>query len=125
MIEDLSRSGQCEVSVDESAWTTVYRLLSHSKRCALLDALSRSEEPLPLADAAEEVVRLNNDSPLGDIDQSTVKKCSISLHHRHVPVLADGGFVTVEADETLSLTEKGVQLHEIQQQLKHDSSEYL
>lgn len=124
MIEDLRLGAQTEASGNDLDWTTAYRLLSDSKRCALLDALSRADESLPLADAAEEVARLNSDAPSADIDQGQVRQYSISLHHRHVPVLADGGFVAVEDDETLCLTEKGEQLHEIREQLERENLDF-
>lgn len=99
------------MSGGELIWSTVYKMLSHSKRRALLQALDRNEGLMALADAAEEVVRLNSDTP-EEIDQITVQQCSLLLHHQHVPVLNDGGFVTVEDDDTFRLTEKGEQLLE-------------
>lgn len=112
-----------KLSTGDLSWSTIYSLLSHSERRALLEVLNRNENPMAVADAAEEVVRLNSDTA-DEIDRSSVKQCSLSLHHRHVPVLADEGFVTVEDDGTLNLTEKGEQLTAAQRLLEGRPPEY-
>lgn len=124
MVDDVHRKGHTEGAGDEIDLSTIYGLLSHSKRRALLHALDSNENSMTMADAAEEVVRLNSDTPNGEIAPSKVEKCSISLYHRHVPKLTDNGVVTIDEGETLSLTEKGEQLIAVQENLERQISDF-
>lgn len=122
MAEDTKCSNPTEISREGLDYATTYRILSHSKRRALLDALNQYDEPLSLADAAEEVVRRNTETPNHDVDLERVEKCKIALHHRHVPRMADGGFVTVD-EGTVGLTEEGNHLLNTLQQLEDQDLE--
>lgn len=117
MADDTKCREPTERSREGLDYSAVYRLLSHSKRRALLDALNQYDEPLALADAAEEVVRRNTETPSDDVDLERVEKCRIALHHHHVPMMADEGFVTIN-DGVVMLTNKGDQLLNTLQQLE-------
>lgn len=103
--------------------SAVFHLLSHPHRRGLIQSLHQSDVSLALADAAEEVVRWSTDNPNGEIPQQQIEETHLELYHRHVPILTEGGFVTIEDDETLRLTEKGEQLIEAQQLFEQHISE--
>lgn len=105
-------------------WSTVYSMLSHSKRRALLDALKRNEKPMAMAYAAEEVVRLNSGGSSKEIGQERIEQCYHSLYHLHVPKLSDEELVTMAEGNTVALTEKGKQIIEAQEQIDGENTEY-
>lgn len=123
MVEDTKCGDLTEKSCVELDYSIAYRILSHSKRRALLDTLNQYDEPLALADAAEEVVRRNTETPTDDINLERVEECRTALHHRHLPMMVDGGFVTIN-DGTVMLTVEGNQLLNTLQQLKSENLDF-
>lgn len=123
MVEDTKCRDPTEISREGLDYSTVYRILSHSKRRALLEALNQYDQPLALADAAEEVVRHNTETPSDDVDLERVEKCRIALHHRHIPMMADGGFVTIN-DGVVKLTDEGDQLLNTLHQLEGQNPDF-
>lgn len=116
----MNREGPCEEdsaeSVDELPSDTVYSLLSHSKRGALLACLQRSDEPIALADLAREVAWRNSNCSMSEITSEEITATYCSLYHQHVPKLAKQGAVTLEMeDDTVCLTAKGEQLVAVQE----------
>lgn len=76
----------------DAANTTLESLAHHRRRYAL-HVLREHEEPMALADLADEVAVREHDEPLAEIDPETVKEVYISLYHVHVPKLADAEHV--------------------------------
>lgn len=107
------RDGRSPAGSDEGlSLSAVFHLLSHPHRRWLVQSLYQSDASLPLADAAEEVVRWSTDNPNGEVPQQQIEESYLELYHRHVPKLTDEGIVTFDEDETLSLTAKGEQITE-------------
>lgn len=105
--------------VDGLSLDTVHRVLSHSSRRVALTSLDGSDEPLSLAEVAEEVVRRNGDGEADEVDIERVESCYQALYHLHVPKLIDNGLVRREREyNTLVLTETGAQLAAVQEELK-------
>lgn len=117
---DVSHREHPEMLGDGLDWSTVHDTLSHRRRRALLKVLDRNEEPFSLQTAAEAVVRLLSETPIDEISQKRIERCEIAFHHRHIPMLAEEGLVTM-GDESLSLTEKGEQLVEAQIRLEQSN----
>lgn len=95
--------------VDENISQDVaFRLLSHAYRRALLECLERRDDPVSLADAAEEVARACKGKPAPDVSDGEIERIRLSLHHSHVPRLAARDAVAYDRDRTLiALTERG------------------
>lgn len=84
--------------VDGLSTDTIFNLLSHQLRRELLRCLQDYDEPLALADAADELAVATNDvSSLTDVDPETVKQIYMALYHSHIPKLAD--YNVVEYDQ--------------------------
>lgn len=68
---------------EELSPTTVFELLSHQLRCELLRGLHEYNEPLALADAADELAVATNDvRSLADVDPEEVKRIYMALYPR-------------------------------------------
>lgn len=92
---------------------TVYDLLNHSYRRAILACLEQHDMALTLADAAEEVARSVEDESVQDIDAEEIKRIYIDLYHSHIPRLEAHDTVQYSQDRDLiALTQQGEQLAE-------------
>jgi hypothetical protein len=91
---------------DPSVADRLLATLSHHRRRATLTALSRTDAPMALDDLATEVARAETSSASAGTDAETVRAVRLSLHHAHVPQLADAGLVRYDRERrTVSLTE--------------------
>lgn len=75
-------------STGELTETERYDLLSDGRRRAVLAALERLEGPVQLRELAEEITTRDD---LGALDGETVSQVEITLHHNHLPRMADVG----------------------------------
>lgn len=92
---------------------TVFDLLNHSYRRALLDCLQRHETALTLPDAAEEVACATLDESIQNIDAEKVKRIYISLYHSHLPRLQAHDVVRYSQErDMVALTRLGERLVE-------------
>ena len=68
-----------------------HRLLASDRRRALLDLLEGRGDPVDLVTAAEALVERErpSDAPAAE----TVEQVSITLHHRHLPLMDEVGLV--------------------------------
>lgn len=90
---------------------TIFQLLSHSHRLALLDCLNKYDETLTLADLSEEVASEMVEEPLEEIDAESVKEVYISLYHSHIPRLEAHNIVQYDHEQDLvTLDFRGDQL---------------
>jgi hypothetical protein len=68
-----------------------HRLLSVERRRTAIDVLAECDLPIGVAELAEEVVA--REGRAADADGGTAADVAVSLHHHHVPALADAGVV--------------------------------
>ena len=96
---------------------TVFRLLSHTYRRALLESLDR-HGPLTLTSASEEVALRNDTRPIEEIPSEVVERVRLSLYHSHVPKLIDEDVVTHDEDrDVVALTDRGERLVTVQSRI--------
>lgn len=75
---------------------TVFALLSSRRRRYVLECLREFDEPLALADLADEVATRESDAPITEIPAESVKRIYMKLYHAHVPRLVDEGVVAYD-----------------------------
>lgn len=91
-----------ERNEEELSTSTVAELLSHPLRRELLLCLQEYDEPLALADVADELAVMTTDvSSLVDVDPEVVQQIYMSLYHSHIPKLADHGVVEYDQERDL------------------------
>lgn len=71
-----------------------YRLLRSERRRLVLDVLSPEQAAVPLDELAAEVAA--RESGLDADDERAVERLKITLHHNHLPKLADAGALDYE-----------------------------
>lgn len=86
---DLSPSVPSSVAVSET--------LSNEQRQLALAILRTQDQPLALADLAEDIARAQQPDPAADPDYEAVRRLRLNLYHTHVPKLVDAGLVTYNA----------------------------
>ena len=92
-------------SADEPV-DTVFEILAHHRRRYALECLREYENPLPLADLADEVAVREHDAPLPEVPSETVKRVYLSLYHTHIPKLAAAEYVEYSQErDAVTLTE--------------------
>lgn len=101
-----------------SAPGEMFELLADRHRRYVLASLLDASTPVPLADLATELARVESGSDAGGMDRR--RQLQIRLYHVHVPKLADAGLIeyhrernTVELsadDETIEAIEAVAQL---------------
>lgn len=79
--------------VEDADRDMLFDVLSSRRRRCTLSCLRDHENPLPLADVAEEVAIQETGRAITDIPAEDVKEVYISLYHAHVPKMEDAGIV--------------------------------
>lgn len=103
--EPLSK-GSFEVRTD-----TVHDVLANKHRRYAIDCLQKYDEPLTLADLANEVSARENGTRVTDIPAEEMKDVYMELYHVHVPKMEEAGIVAYDQDRDLvTLTENADQL---------------
>ncbi|MFD1512754.1 DUF7344 domain-containing protein [Halomarina rubra] len=83
----------------------VGRILSDSRRRALLSVLEDREGALELDRVAELVVDEELDGDWSAFDEEKFDRVVVTLYHNHLPMLADAGFVDFDrTDEGVFVT---------------------
>lgn len=77
------------VETDAEGWDAVVASLADPRRRAVLSVLADRDTPLSRAELAREVLARDP-----DLDEEEVR---VSLHHVHLPKLADAGVITYDA----------------------------
>lgn len=97
---------------DQLSTDTVLELLAHPLRRELVSCLRTYEEPLTVADTADEIaIATNGGIPLTEIAPETVAEIYMELYHTHIPRLADHEVVRYDQERDLvALSEKADQL---------------
>lgn len=88
------------IEAEDDAWDSVIDCLAAERRRIVLAVLEGRTEPMARADLAREVARRESaDEPSDDV----VKTVLVSLHHVHLPKLANAGLVEYNGtDEPVS-----------------------
>ncbi|QLG63163.1 DUF7344 domain-containing protein [Halorarum salinum] len=81
--------------------STMFEVLAHHRRRYAIHCLREYENPITLADLADEVSVLENDTSIAEIPPEDVKRVYLSLYHSHVPKLADAELVTYDQERDL------------------------
>ena len=80
---------------------TVFDVLAHRRRRDALGVLVDHENPMTLADLADEVAVREHDTRIDDIPADDVMELYLSLYHAHVPKLAAAGCVRYDQEHDL------------------------
>ncbi|WP_423999207.1 DUF7344 domain-containing protein [Haloarcula salina] len=73
-----------------------YEVLSSSRRRTVIDALADRSGPVSLDSLSRSVAALEPEADPDD--DSTVRTIAVSLHHTHLPKMADHGVLEYDAD---------------------------
>lgn len=90
------------IETETEEWSAVVANLADTQRRIILAALAGQDGPLSRNELAHEVLTRNPD---GD-PQSDMETFLVSLHHVHLPKLADAGLIEYDAD-TKTVTYRG------------------
>lgn len=81
-----------ETNTDSIDTDDQFRILAHERRRKILSALEQKIVPLSLSGLATAVVELE-----GNVE--TRDRVSLSLHHRHLPMMADAGAIDYDPED--------------------------
>ncbi|MBV0901913.1 DUF7344 domain-containing protein [Haloarcula salina] len=76
-----------------------YEVLSSARRRTVIDALANRSGQVSLDSLARSVATLEPEADPDD--DSTVQTIAVSLHHTHLPKMADNGVLEYDADANL------------------------
>lgn len=77
---------------------TILGALAHQRRRYALQCLGEYENPMALADLADEVAVRENEVSLPEISAEQVKRIYLSLYHAHIPKLEEAALVQYRQD---------------------------
>ncbi|MFC7212542.1 hypothetical protein ACFQO4_00370 [Saliphagus sp. GCM10025334] len=80
---------------------TVFTLLSHRHRRAVLVLLLAQDRELTLRDLRNEIVEREHGTEITELDNEQVKQTLVSLHHVHIPKLAEADIVTYDRERMI------------------------
>lgn len=90
----------------EPSTDRLFDVLSHARRRSVLYCLRQYENPMALADLADEVAVRENETVVADVPNEEVTRIYTSLYHSHVPKLENVGLVEYDQDrDTVALVE--------------------
>lgn len=90
---------------------SVFDALANRRRRYVLHCLQKYDNPMALADVADEIAVWENETNISEISGEEVKRVYISLYHAHVPKLADAGIVEYNQDrDMVALSENADQV---------------
>lgn len=88
-------------SIEGMPLDTVHTLLSHHRRRAVLELLLTHDRALTLTDLRNELVESEQGAEITEISGEAVKRVHASLHHTHVPKLAEAGIVDYDQERKI------------------------
>lgn len=102
----------------QSDINTTFGIFAHHRRRYALRGLRMYEDPMTLADLADEVAIRENEAPITEISAETVKRVYLSLYHTHVPKLEEAGLVQYDQDtDMVALSERADDIEQHQELL--------
>lgn len=94
--QDGSNSRSIDLSHD-----TIFTLLSHRHRRVVLDLLLAQNRALTLRDLRNEIVEREHDTEITEVDDEQAKQTLVTLHHIHIPKLAEADVVTYDQERMI------------------------
>lgn len=79
---------------------SVFAVLASERRRTVLRCLRTADAPVAMADLARDVLARERDADPGDIPEEVIERVYVSLHHCHLPKLADGGYLQYDEDQS-------------------------
>ncbi len=111
-----------EVYPNQETVDAVFGILAHHRRRCALRTLQAYENPMALADLADEVAVQEKDTPITEISPEEVQQVYLDLYHTHIPKLEDEQFVHYDQEQDyVSLSERSEYLEQYQDLLTIDS----
>lgn len=94
--------------VPELTPDAVFDALQNPRRRFVLAYLRQQDRPVTLTELAQKTAAWEADAPVSEVEDERVNRVKLSLHHTHLPKLADLGLVEYTADDphTVSPTER-------------------
>lgn len=107
-----STVSQPDPSVIESiAADTAFDILSIKRRQCVLQCLLPYDNPVALADLADDVVALENGTGTTDVSKEDAKDVYVSLYHADIPKLSAADIVEYDqVQNTVTLTQNAAEL---------------
>lgn len=91
--------------------STMIEILAHPRRRHVILCLREYENSMVLADLADEIAALENETSPMEVPPDEVERVYLSLYHTHVPKLADTGVVQYEQEKNaVTLADRAEQL---------------
>lgn len=81
---------------DDSAFAA----LASERRRTVLRCLQTADAPVAMADLARDVVARERDAHARDVPEEAIERVYVSLHHVHLPKLADEGYLRYDDNRT-------------------------
>ncbi|WP_207592977.1 DUF7344 domain-containing protein [Halomontanus rarus] len=81
---------------DELTTSDRYRLLAEKRRRMTLDVLTGQNVPVDLTELATGIAAREDGT--GAVDEETVTRVALTLHHVHLPMLAEYGVIDYNPD---------------------------
>ncbi|ELY57693.1 DUF7344 domain-containing protein [Natronolimnohabitans innermongolicus] len=94
---------------------TLLELCHEQHRRIVLAVLASEKRSLTVSDLTKAIVKHNHHTPLLEISEEDVRPIRLSLHHVHIPKLADLSLVTYDRER--QLVEPTAQFDQLQPQL--------
>ncbi|WP_339104161.1 hypothetical protein [Haloterrigena salinisoli] len=89
------------IPVEDTSVDAILELLSHQRRRAVLDLLLTHDQLLTTTDIRNEIVEREQDTEITEIPSEQVMQVHISLHHVHIPKLAEEGVINYDSNRNL------------------------
>ncbi|WP_449272285.1 DUF7344 domain-containing protein [Halostagnicola larsenii] len=87
--------------MEHLSFDTVFSLLSHRRRRVVLELLLTHDRALTLRDLRNGIVEKEHGAEIVAVNNDQVKQTLVSLHHIHIPVLAEAGLVIYDQDRMI------------------------
>ncbi|MDS0297591.1 permease [Halogeometricum sp. S1BR25-6] len=95
-------------ALDSPPQDACYDVLADRRRRYAVESLGECQTPMAVADLADEVAAREHAAPLADVSDEERERVLISLHHLHLPKLADWEVVEYARERgNVSLTPEG------------------
>lgn len=83
----------------------LFKILADADRRRALQCLNTYDNPMTLADVADEVARRKYDAPLTELPAADVKRVYMRLYHTHIPKMEDANILEYDQEtDTVQLT---------------------
>lgn len=103
--------GPDPTDIESIATDSALEILSNERRRYVLQCLLPVDNPMALADLADEVAASENGTETTDVSKEDAKDVYVSLYHADIPKLADADIVEYDQDQnTVTLTQNAAEL---------------